>query len=234
MEKERQPLSILWREEKKTMTLEGVPVLEYSLCWPELSEGGRGERRVTRYYQRMARVWRERWGKELYWRACLSLLEQRERSRPFQPWSARLEGEVTYQDDGLLSIKMDARETEGDGRPLRVCAGDMWHLPEGAPCPVSEFFPGQRRWRKRLLDQLARQGEARRGAADCFFDRDLAKKLGGILAPSRCCRTGQGLEFYAPQCLLAPAAEGIPVFQLELTGHELGEFSEKRKKRKKG
>ena len=175
---------------------------------------------MGRYYQRLAGAWRSRWGRETYWNACLDLARCREESRPFCPWTARLSGEVLFQDEGVLSIRMDAREVRGDGRPLQVRTGDLWKLPEGVPLPVRSYFPGDRRWWLHLTRKLREQGEARRAAGDCFLDPDFGARLRRWLSPHRCCQTPEGLEFYIPQCALAPAAEGPVTLKLPL---EVGE-----------
>lgn len=57
--------------------------------------------------------------------------------------------------------------------------------------------------------ETAGAGEVRRAAGDCFLDPDFGTKLRRALSPHRCCRTPEDLEFYIPQCALAPAAEGV-------------------------
>ena len=160
---------------------------------------------------------RWRWSREKYGRACLDLARCREASRPFRPWTARLSGEVLFQDENTLSIRMDAREVRGDGRPLQVRTGDLWKLPEGVPLPVRSYFPGDRRWWLHLTRKLREQGEVRRAAGDCFLDPDFGGRLRRWLSPYRCCRTPEGLEFYIPQCALAPPAEGVVTFSLPLS-----------------
>ena len=163
----KEPLpQVQWKEEKRVLTLEKIPVLEMDLSIPQLTGGGRGGERISRYYQRLAGAWRSRWSRENYWRACLDLARCREASRPFRPWTARLSGEVLFQDENTLSIRMDAREVRGDGRPLQVRTGDLWKLPEGVPLPVRSYFPGDRRWWLHPTRKLREQGEVRRAAGD--------------------------------------------------------------------
>ena len=64
-EKETLP-QVQWKEEQRVLTLEKIPVLELSLSWPQLAGGGRGGKRMGRYYQRLAGAWRSRWGRETY------------------------------------------------------------------------------------------------------------------------------------------------------------------------
>lgn len=206
---ERPALQIQWKTEQRVLTLERVPVLELTLSYPQAAGGGRGGARISRYYQKLAQVWQDRWGRETYWWACIDRVQKGAR---FAPWTARLEGSVRFQNEDLLSIRMDAWETRGDGRPLQVSAGDNWQLPDGVPLPAGSCLP--RRGRNRLIQALLAQGEARRAAGDCFLDRDFAQKLPRALSPRRCCRTEDGWEFYLPQCALAPAVEGVVTLSL--------------------
>lgn len=206
------PPQVVWRREEERLTLEGEPVLEYVLSWPEVEAGGLGGRWITAYYRRLARSWRERWRKEVYWRACLELAERRAAARPFKPWSGRLEGEVALLEGGLLSLRLSGEEVRGDGKTCRVRWGDVWKLKEGAPCAARELFGGRRGWKKELFRQVREQGEQRRAAGDLFLDGDWERRARRLLRPEEGCLTRSGTELYLPQGSAAPAAEGTPTF----------------------
>jgi len=230
---ENQPV-VVWRREERVLTLEGEPVLQLQLNWPELEGGGRGGKWLSRYYRKVARTWKDRWEKELYLRACLDLVELRGQSKPFRVWAARLTGEVTHQQPQLLSIRMEAREMGRGGRALVVCTGDIWNMPQASPCTLEQLYFGRRGWRKQLLGQLEEQGQRQLAAGECFLDRDFSKKLKQLLRPGRYCIRGECLEFYGPQCLLAPAAQEIAVFPLARGKEGWAMPTEKIKKGKKG
>lgn len=210
---------VVWHEEHQTLTLEGEPVLEYALSWPEVVKGGLGGRWISRYYAHMAKTWRLRWRREIYWKACLELAERRASSRPFAPWSGRLWGEVALLEGGRLSLRLEGEEVRGDGKPCRVRWGDVWNVREGAPCPLKSFFQGERGWKRRLLTQIIQQGRDRRQAGDCFLDQDWEQKVRRQLPEQDFCLTPEGLEFPFPQGAFAPAAEGTPVFCIPLPGN---------------
>lgn len=214
---------VVWHEERKTLTLEGEPVLEYALSWPEVTGAGLGGRWISRFYAHMAKTWRLRWQREIYWRACLELAERRAASRPFTPWSGRLRGEVTLLEHGTLSLRLEGEEIRGDGKPCRVRWGDVWNVREGAPRPLKPFFRGERGWKKRLMEQIRQQGERRREAGDCFLDPGWERSIRGLLPEQDFCLTPEGVEFAFPQGAVAPAAEGTPVFCVPLPAAEAGE-----------
>lgn len=212
---QKQP-RVVWTEEERTLTLEGEPVLKFSLSCPRVEDGGLGGRWINRYYARLSRSWRRRWEREVYWLACLDLAAHREAARPFTPWTGELRGETALLRDGTLSLRFFGSEVRGDGRPARVRWGDVWNLREGAPKPLKELYPGKKGRKKQLWRDVLRQGEERRQAGDCFLDPDWAKKAKKNHLLRGWCLTEGGVEFSLPQCAAAPAAEGCPVFTLPL------------------
>lgn len=213
---------VVWEEEKRVLTLEGEPVLRYSLSWPQVEGAGLGGRWISRYYARLAGHWRRRWEREVYWLACLELAARREESKPFTPWTGKLTGETALLRDGTLSLRFFGCEVRGDGRPARVRWGDVWKLREGAPKPLKTLFPGKRGWKKRLRRALVHQGEERRQAGDCFLDGDWVQKAKKSRPLRGWCLTEEGVEVSLPQCAAAPAAEGCPVFTVPLEQQQGG------------
>lgn len=206
---------VQWKKEEKQLKLGGKPVLKLELSWPEIQRGGRGGERINRYYRRVIRAWRERWEKRLYCCACLDWAARQEAGTGGRLWTARTEGRVTFQDEQMLSITMDAWEDCGDGRPIQVRTGDLWSLPQGRPVPKGDYWPG-RKGRKALFALWEEQGESRRAQGDCFFDPDFRVRLHRALTWRRCARTQEGMEYYAPQGMLAVPVEGVVTFYAPL------------------
>ena len=209
-------IRVVWETEARALTLEGEPVLKYSLSRPRIEGGGLGGRWISRYYARLAQSWRRRWEREVYWRACLDLAAHRERSRPFTPWTGELSGETALLRDGVLSLRFFGCEVRGDGRPARVRWGDVWTVREGTPKLLRSLFRGEKGWKNRLWQQIVRQGEERRQAGDCFLDGDWVQKAKKARPLRGWCLTEEGVEVALPQCSAAPAAEGCPVFTVKL------------------
>ena len=214
--KEQGEVQVVWREERRSLTLEGEPVLAYVLCWPQVEQAGLGGKWISGYYAHLARRWRQRWEREVYWLACLELAVRREEAKPFTPWSGELRGETVLLRDGVLSLRFFGSEVRGDGRPARVRWGDVWNLREGAPKPLRALFDPKKGWKNRLWRKLLQQGEERRQAGDCFLDPDWAQKAKKARPLRDWCLTEEGVEVSLPQCAAAPAAEGCPVFVLPL------------------
>lgn len=214
--KQRGEPRVIWREERRSLTLAGEPVLEYALSWPQVEDAGLGGRWISRYYARLAQSWRRRWEREVYWAACLELAARREAAKPFTPWTGELAGETLLLRDGVLSLRFSGFEVRGNGRPARVRWGDVWRLREGAPQPLRSLFSGEKGWKNRLWQSVLRQGEERRQAGSCFLDADWPKKAKKARPLRGWCLTEEGVELSLPQCAASPAAEGCPVFTVPL------------------
>lgn len=213
-EREKKP-QILWQREERTLTLTGEPVLELALSWPRAEGPERFRRALDRHYARLAAGWKKQWEREVYLRACVDLAGKRERSRPFTPWRGELAGEVKLLSGELASIAMTAREFHGDGRVLEYRWGDTWRCADGAPVTLSGLYAGERGWRRKLRRELERAARQAWEAGLCL-DRDLSGPLRRFFSSGRFALTGEGMEVYYPQCALAPAAEGAPVFRVPL------------------
>lgn len=207
---------VVWNSQERTLTLEGEPVLQYTLAWPQVEGAGLGGKWISRYYARLAKHWRERWEREVYWAACLELAACREAAHPFYLWQGGLTGETVLLQGDTLSLRFQGWEIRRAGRPARVRWGDVWKIREGTPRPLRSLFAGKKSWKGRMWQALVRQGEARRQAGDCFLDSDWEEKARAAHPLRNWCLTESGVEVSLPQCIAAPAAEGCPTFLLPL------------------
>ncbi len=203
---------ITWIDKKQTLSAEDEAVLSYELYLPQLVGKKPALSRINQCYQKTARVWEQRWKERVFPAADQERQGRRAASRRFEAWHTWVKGEITELKEGILSVRMEAGETRGNGKPCLMRWGELWNLSTGVPCPVGDLFPGQRKWKQQTLAKILEQGRARRAAGDCFLDRDWEEKAGKLLLWQEPCLTERGLEFYLPQCSLTPAAEGTPVF----------------------
>lgn len=220
MKKERKEpeLTIELMRQAWEMTLEGECVLSCVLTFPELMGTWKGIPAINRYYSHAADQWRRRWERELYCRACLDLADRRAHGRPFRVWQAELDTKITLQENGLLSLWQEGREYCGYDRPLLLRRGDTWSLAEGAPLALSAFFPKERRWKKRVLEQLKEQMRGCLEAGESLLDADCVKRLRREFVPDNYWLTGEGAQVFFPMCTIASGGEGIPAFSVSLPG----------------
>ncbi len=200
-----------WRQ---VLEWEGEPVLSLWLQYPKLPEDTPGLRRVNRYYQRLARQWRTRWEGPLCLQARACAQAMRERSRPFQPWEARLTYQITCQTEDLLSLSVDAYEYAGGAHGLTTRRGDTWDLPAGLPRTLASFFPPRRPWRRLVLEQVERDIRRRLSSGESWFEPDWQRLIVREFDPERFYCTPEGPVVFYPLYSVAPYAEGIPVFPI--------------------
>jgi len=200
---------------KRVLKWEGEAVLTLSLRWPKLPEDRVGLRRMNRCYQRMAGLWQNRWEGALYQNACEAAQAARKQGRPCVLWEAVLDFTVTYQDENLLSLYLDAYEYAGGAHGLTVRHADTWTLPAGIPRTLASFFP-DRRWKKQVLAALHEEEHSRIAAGETLYYDDWPALLDAYFDPNRFYRTQEGLAIYYPLYTIAPYAEGIAVFSLPL------------------
>lgn len=193
-------------------TLEGEPVLRCVLSRPECAGTWRGLDAINRYYARVARVWQERWEREVYVRACLDLADRRAKGRPFRPWQAMLTTHITKQGDGLLSLYQDSTEQAGCDRPVTVRRGDTWSLETGTPCSLRSFLGKEHQWKRRLLKQIGEQASQRLASGESLLDDDCVQKLRSCFSAERFYLTEDGMRVFFPMYAIGASAEGIPVF----------------------
>lgn len=199
---------------KQVLKHEEEPVLTLDLRWPKLPDDKAPWRRIGRYYRQVSDQWKARWEVALYGQACAALAEARENSRPFRPWQAQLVYTVTYNEDGLLSLYMDAWEQAGGAHGMTVRCADVWDLRDGGPRSLGSFFPPRSRWRRELLTAVRTQIEARIATGESIYFDDWEKRVETAFDPGRFYLTGEGITVFYPLCSLAPYVEGIPTFSI--------------------
>ena len=212
-----QSIEVLWQEDTRILTLEGEPVLEYHVSWPELRGTGRSGTKINRYYRRLIKSWRQRWEREVYWKACLNLATLRANSHPFVSWKGSLRGEVTLFTEHLLSIRMTGQEIRGNRPPNQVRWGDVWDIQEGAPYPIHALYCSCHRWKQKLISQLKKLAADQQASASRFLLPGWEHGLQTFFPKEDYCLTAQGIEIAYPQGSISPMAEGTPVFQLPLS-----------------
>ena len=65
-----------------------------------------------------------------------------------------------------------------------------------------------------MLETILQQGRQRKEAGLYVPDQDWERKIKRFFPEEEFCLTPEGLELAYPQCSIAPAAEGNPVFQI--------------------
>lgn len=199
---------------EREWTVEGIPVLTASVEVPQPQGTDTVSRRIRRYYQTQCKAFLrycERWllpQAEVEYRAALAA------SAPLPCFRAELCYRVTYNEGGLWSLYTQSREITLPGQKLLTRRGDTWDLAAGYPIPLSAFFPARASWRRQLLALAAEDIQRQERAGISRYDPEWRKKLRRRFNSRNYYLTSEGLTYFFPMYVIAPAAEGIPAFTL--------------------
>ena len=197
--------------ESRTFPPDDLPLVSARLRLPRWD--GTGGARFNRFYSAYGRAFFSYCQSILLPQARSALELARQNGGALPEWDISLDTVVTLQREGLLSLYTDTAE-RCDGRRLLLRRSETWDLSDGSLLPLSRLFPGENRWRRRLLraaaDQIRRQQEL--GVAR--YHPDWQRRLRTAFNADRFYLTEQGLCLFYQMFAIAPAVEGIPVFTL--------------------
>lgn len=202
------PLTSVLEPPQTSERVLGDHALKLTVTLPQFAEHSAGARRITRYYQELARQWQNRWETVLLPRA-------EARADCSHPWTATFSYQITLDTPHCLSLFWEVSEDTGERRPRSVRQGDIWTLPQGTPLSPTELFaPLGRHWRKAVIEEVESQIQARMKSGDCMFFEHRAEPLRRFLKNESFFLTEQGISLFYPVNTVAPAFEGFPVFLL--------------------
>lgn len=200
---------------EREWTVEGVPVLSALAQVPEPDPAAdRTARRIRRFYRLQCRAFLRYCERCLLPQAAAEYRAALAASRPLPLFRAELGYQITWQENSLLSLYTQTRETTGPGPALLTRRGDTWDLAAGYPVPLKDFFPAGTAWKKRLLAHAAEEVQRRERAGAGRWREDWRQELRRRFNPQNFYLTSEGLAYFYPMYAIAPASEGIPVFLL--------------------
>lgn len=210
MESSSPPLSP--KEWTHTMKHDQLPVLTMSLTRPCFPSEGKTAR-IERYFDWLAQHWIDRWKNTLFANACRSLDAASGAGSMCQLWNASLQFTVTYWNDPIISIRLDATESTDTPRPTLFCMGETWDCSTGYPRTLRSFFPPKfYRWKQELMRIIKTQAEEQLNSGESLLDPNCTTIMERAFDSSQFYLTEQGLNIFYPLYTLGPYAEGIPVF----------------------
>ena len=200
---------------EREWTVEGIPVLTARITLPEPAKTDtRIQRRIRRYYHLQQRA---------YLRYCegflLPLAETEFRaalasSAPLPCFRAELSYSIPFRNDRFLSLCTQSRESGLPWQRLLRCWGDTWDLAVGYLAALPSFFPPRSGWRKALRTHAEAEIRRQEAAGIARYHEGTARLLRKYFNPRNFYLTPEGLAFFYPMHVIAPAVEGVPVFTL--------------------
>lgn len=179
---------------------------------------GTGGRRFSRYYAACRQAFFSYCQNEVLPRARAALEQARQSGGPLPEWTVSLDTAVTLEREDLLSLYTDTVERCG-GRPLVLRRADTWDLAAGTPLALSELFPADLLWKRRLLQAAAEQVRQQQEQGTALYRSDWRRRLRTAFSADHFYLTEQHLCLFYQMYAVAPAVEGIPVFSIPYDPH---------------
>lgn len=192
-----------------------LPLLTARLRLPRWD--GTGGKRFDRFYAAYGRAFFSYCQTVLLPQARAALELARQNGGALPEWEIALDTVVTLQREKLISLYTDTVERCG-GRRLVLRRSETWDLSDGSPVPLSRLFPGDARWRGKLLRAAAGQIRQQQEQGTALYHPDWQRRLRTAFSADRFYLTEHALCLFYQMYAIAPAMEGIPVFSLPWDG----------------
>jgi hypothetical protein len=203
--------------ESQAFPPDDLPLLTARLRLPRWD--GSGGERFDRFYRAYRRAFFSYCRGVLLPQAQAALASARENGGALPEWEILLDTVITLQRDDLVSLYTDTVERCG-GRRLVLRRSETWDLSDGSLVPLSRLFPGNARWRGKLLRAAADQIRQQQEQGTALYHPDWQRRLRTLFSADRFYLTEQSLCLFYQMYAIAPAVEGIPVFPLPWGGDD--------------
>ena len=197
--------------ESRCFPPDDLPLLTASIRLPRWN--GTGGRRFDRYYAAYGRAFFSYCQQELLPRVTAALALAQQNGGALPEWQITLDTTVTLERPDLISLYTDSVE-RGEGRRLVLRRGDTWDLSAGTPVPLSDFFPGDLLWRRRLLQAVAEQIQRQQELGIALYRPDWRRCLRTAFSADHFYLTEEHLCLFYQMYAIAPPVEGVPVFSI--------------------
>ncbi|MFA5450192.1 MAG: DUF3298 and DUF4163 domain-containing protein, partial [Clostridia bacterium] len=131
---------------------------------------------------------------------------------PVRPFEAMLIYQVTYNENGTLSMYRDRYEYTGGAHGNTVRRSDTFSLESGRQLPLGSFFPRGVDYLKLIVENVLLQAENNMSETPGIYFDDYPELIIKYFNPSSFYLTPDGIAIYYQQYEIAPYASGIPVF----------------------
>lgn len=198
--------------QEKAWDTDSIPVLHASVTLPQLASPTRRARRFDRYYKHLCKA---------YFAYCEQILLPWARAQckaaldTSAPWThtrCEMSYRITLREENVISLYIDAKETNGPVPHLVLRRADTWDLNAMLPMPMGEFFPKRAPYRKRLITLARETARSQMAQGVAVYDEAYRILLRRAFSSRNYYLTDVGLCFFYPMYAVAPSAEGVVTF----------------------
>lgn len=198
--------------QEKAWELDGITVLHASVTLPQLAGTPRRARRFDRYYRHLSRAYFAYCEQMLLPWAKAQCKAALDTSAPWTHTLCEMSYRVTLREGDVVSLCVDAKETNGPVPRLVLRRADTWDLSAMLPMPMSEFFPKRAAYRKRLIALARETAQTQMAQGVAVYDENYRPLLRRAFSSRNYYLSDAGLCFFYPMYAVAPSAEGIVTF----------------------
>ena len=210
----RSPAEILLQplERQRLWHWEDIPVLELCLSVPHCESEDRRVRRINRYYESFARGCEQYAARFLYPAAAEAFAAALKENHCPAAWRFCAEFSTHLLSDKVWSLTLETAESTNRA-PYRCRYADSWDLISGYPLSLSELFPADPLYRRRLK-QHAKETLLTRQAQGTQLHESWPRRLSSAWNRENFYLSGEGLHWFYPLYALGGADLGFPEFFL--------------------
>ena len=198
--------------QEKAWELDGVTVLHATVTLPQLAAPVRRARRFERYYRHLCRAYFAYCEQMLLPWAKAECKAALETSAAWTHTLCEMSYRITLHEENIVSLFIDARETNGPVPRLVLRRADTWDLSAMLPMPMGEFFPKRAAYRKRLIVLAREEAQTQTAQGVAAYGENYGVLLRRAFSSRNYYLTDAGLCFFYPMYAVAPSAEGIVTF----------------------
>ena len=198
--------------QEKAWEVDGITVLHTSVTLPQFAAGVRRARRFDRYYRHLCRAYFTYCEQMLLPWAKAQCKAALDTSAPWTHTSCEMSYRITLREENVVSLCIDAKETNGPVPRLVLRRADTWDLSAMLPMPMGEFFPKRAAYRKRLIAHARETAQTQMAQGVAAYDEAYRVLLRRAFSSRNYYLTDAGLCFFYPMYAVAPSIEGVVTF----------------------
>ena len=198
--------------QEKAWEVDGITVLHASVTLPQLAANTRRAQRFDRYYRHLGKAYFAYCEQMLLPWARAQCKAALETSSPWTHTSCEMSYRVTLREGNIVSLCIDAKETNGPVPRLVLRRADTWDLTAMLPMPMGEFFPKRAAYRKRLIALARETAQTQMAQGVAAYDEAYRVLLRRAFSSRNYYLSDAGLCFFYPMYAVAPSIEGIVTF----------------------
>jgi len=201
---------------ESTMHYKDTPVLHYRIEYPRFHDSGNrmALEDINDWYRKHAMDLQKKYETELY-RDAVDLFEYTVRNQfPFHMFEAVSAYDLTYDQDGVVSLYHDEYTYTGGAHGSTVRRSETWDTRTGQRLSLFQFVKDPTGYHEKIMDAIRQQAELQIQRGENIYFEDYPQLISEHFNPESFYLTPEGVVIYFQQYEIAPYAGGLPEFTI--------------------